>query len=34
MYDMGVSSNEKTTVLRWDIIGKSVLVGLILLGEF
>ena len=32
MYDMGVSFDEKKTVLRWGIIGKTVLVGLILLG--
>ncbi|HEY5157536.1 MAG TPA: hypothetical protein VII93_06185, partial [Anaerolineales bacterium] len=32
MYDMGVSFDEGRTVLRWDILGKTALVGFLLLG--
>ena len=32
MYDMGISFDENKTVLRWDILGKTALVGFLLLG--
>jgi len=32
MYDMGISFDENKTVFRWDIIGKTALVGFLLLG--
>ncbi len=32
MYAMGFSFDENKTVRRWDIIGKTALVGILLLG--
>ncbi len=32
MYDMGISFDEDKTVIRWDLIGKTALLGFLLLG--